>query len=477
MDYSRKETTTEFFAMTTKGKTTTTTRADIDFWNSDSDVSEVEKDVKTLSFATSSSTSKKHQGEDGHSDHSSDEETKSNDNSTSKDAEGRDSLTSLYANAVDSFEDMGLPDNVLRGVYNHGFENPTPIQKIAIKPVMEGRDMVIQAQAGQGKTGAFVIGSLGHVDVSDQRCQVLVLSPTRELAEQTAEVTEALCQYTNIGIRSLIGGRSSREDSNALRSNPYQMIGGTIGRVLHMIGNGSLDTTNLKVLVLDEADVLLTNFNDSCREVMKYVPNNVQVLLVTATATPEMLRLSKQLLQNPINILMDDVELKLGTIKQYYIDVETDEDKYSAICDLFEMFTLTQTIIFLSRRRVAMDLYHRLTEDNFPTSMISGDMNQDERMAVMKEFREGKSRVLLATDIVARGIDVQQISMVVNHSLPQNDEDYIHRVGRSGRLNRKGVALNLLNRWDRDNMQRIKERYALQIEPLPQDITKLRRDL
>eukprot|EP00055_Hartaetosiga_balthica_P007423 m.25470 g.25470 ORF g.25470 m.25470 type:complete len:494 (+) comp5770_c0_seq1:423-1904(+) len=384
---------------------------------------------------------------------------------------------SMLANSFESFEEFDLSQDILRGVYGYGFESPTPIQKIGIKPIIEARDMVIQAQAGQGKTGTFVIGSLSRIDTMDDNCQMLVLSPTRELAEQTAEVTEALSKYMDVKIRSLIGGRSARDDSDALRKNTYHIVGGTIGRVLHMLRTKALYAGRLKVLVFDEADVMLMQFNEECREVMEYVPKDVQVLLVTATATIDMLRVSKALLRNPVNILMDDIELKLGTIKQYYIDVETDEDKYSAICDLFEMFTLSQTIIFVDRRRVACDLYDRLTHDHFPTSLITGEMSQEERKEVMEGFRSGKSRVLLATNIVARGIDVQQISMVVNHSLPPNDEDYIHRVGRGGRLNRKGVALNLLNQWDRENMARIKQRYDLQIDPLPHDIESIRKNL
>lgn len=324
--------------------------------------------------------------------------------------------------AIGSFEDMGLPEELLRGVFSYGFEKPSAIQQNAIKPTMHGRDLIAQAQSGTGKTGTFAIGALATIDSKLRSVQSIILSPTRELAKQTRDVTAALGDYMDgLQVRACIGGRhvSVQEERRILRRGGIQVIAGTPGRVLDMIQSRALRLDGLSQVILDEADEMLSRgFREQVYEIFRYLPDSVQVCLFSATMPPEVLDVSKRFLRDPVRVLVKQDELTLEGIKQFLIAVQRDEYKLETLCDLYESVTINQAIIYCNTRQKAEWLEYQLTSRDFTVSCMHGDLDQQERDLVMREFRSGSSRVLISTDLLARGIDVQQVSLVINYEFP-----------------------------------------------------------
>ncbi|EGD78700.1 eukaryotic initiation factor 4A [Salpingoeca rosetta] len=374
---------------------------------------------------------------------------------------------------IDTFDDMNLSMELLRGVYAYGYEAPTAIQQRAIVPISSGRDIIVQAPSGMGKTATFSIGSLQRVDTTLPSCQLLVLSPTRELAIQTADACQSLGSYVGVRVLPLIGGQSVRDQRTALREDGIHVVCGTPGRVKHMLSDDSLDCRQLTTIVLDEADELLEYFQDDIYDVFQFVPRDAQVVLVTATTTDVLLKISKKVLRNPVNILVKPEELRLEGIQHFFVDVQQHLHKYPTLCDLYNSLNTAQTVVFVNRRRTALELEDRLVRDKFAVSVIHGEMEQDERIATLDRFRSGQSRVLVATNVVARGIDVQQVSLVINYDVPLDRESYIHRAGRGGRQGRKGVTINLVTQEDARFLRDIESFYSIAINELPADLSIL----
>jgi translation initiation factor 4A len=365
------------------------------------------------------------------------------------------------------FDDMDLQDDLLRGVYAYGFEVPSAIQQRAIIPVIKGKDVIAQAQSGTGKTATFAVSILESINTDILGCQAIVLAPTRELARQIKDCTEALSIYLDIKVHMCVGGTSAREDVSILREGVHVVIG-TPGRVFHMINNGALRMDNIKLFCLDEADEMLSQgFKDQIYDIFKFLPEDVQVCLFSATMPNEILEITERFMRDPVQILVQKDELTLEGIKQYFIAVQKEEWKLDTLCDLYETLTITQAIIFCNTRRKCNWLSERMAERDFCISVMHGDMEQKERDLVMREFRSGSTRVLITTDLLARGIDVQQISLVFNYDIPVNRENYIHRIGRSGRFGRKGVAINFVTNDDVRYLRDIEQFYSTQIEELP----------
>jgi translation initiation factor 4A len=328
------------------------------------------------------------------------------------------------------FESMGLKEDLLRGVFAYGLEVPSAIQQKAIVPTAAGRDVLMHAQSGTGKTGAFAIGTLDQVDTSPHAgTQVLILSPTRDLALQTQRVVLAVGDYLKVQCHASIGGRSGRADGDALRQNPH-VVTGTPGRVIDNIQRGSLNVRGIKTLVLDEVDVLLEEgFVDPIQEVIRSLPRECQILAVSATYTPAVHDICDKFLQNPVKIVIPQEEITLAGIKQFYVDTGSDECKLDVLLDLYETLNASQSIIFVNTRRRAVELAQQMDAADHTVSVIHGELEQAERDLRLREFVSGASRVLIATDIVARGIDAQQVSVVVNVDLPHDRANYIHRIG------------------------------------------------
>lgn len=378
--------------------------------------------------------------------------------------------------SIGQFDNMNLQENLLRGIYGYGFESPSSIQQKAIVPLINGKDLIAQAQSGSGKTGAFCIGALQKIDVNMNNVQILILAHTKELARQTYNVFNSLGVFMNIKTSLLIGGVNIEESKREFKKGVHAIIG-TPGRVLHMLSDKCFNINKMKLLIIDEADELLsTGFEEQLRSIIEILNDKVQIGLFSATLSEKCLLLTKYFMNEPINIFVKTDELTLEGINQYYINVEKEDWKLDILCDLYETITVSQTVIFCSSKKKVIWLQKELEDREFTTSIIHGDMFNDERMKVMNEFRSGSSRILISTDLLARGIDVQQVSLVINYDMPHGIEgrdNYIHRIGRSGRFGRKGVAINFLKYDDVNMMREIEAFYSTQIEELPANINDL----
>ncbi|CAG60375.1 TIF1 [Nakaseomyces glabratus] len=377
-----------------------------------------------------------------------------------------------YDKVVYEFDDMNLNEKLLRGVFGYGFNKPSAIQQRAIMPIIEGNDVLAQAQSGTGKTGTFSIAALQRIDPAIKAPQALMLAPTRELALQIQKVVMALGFHMDIKVHACIGGTSFVEDAEGLRD--AQIVVGTPGRVFDNIQRRKFKVDNIKMFILDEADEMLsTGFKEQIYQIFTMLPPTTQVVLLSATMPRDVLEVTAKFMQNPVRILVKKDELTLEGIKQFYVNVEEEQFKYDCLTDLYDSISVTQAVIFCNTRRKVEELTQRLTADNFTVSSIYSDLPQQERDTIMKEFRSGSSRILISTDLLARGIDVQQVSLVINYDLPTNKENYIHRIGRGGRFGRKGVAINFIVNEDVQALRELEQFYSTQIEELPSDIGTL----
>nr|CCC92759.1 putative eukaryotic initiation factor 4a [Trypanosoma congolense IL3000] len=373
---------------------------------------------------------------------------------------------------IPSFDDMPLHQNLLRGIYSHGFEKPSSIQQRAIVPFTRGGDIIAQAQSGTGKTGAFSIGLLQRLDFRHSVLQGLVLSPTRELAMQTAEVITRIGEFLAEGNTSFcatfVGGTRVQDDYRKLQGGTIVAVG-TPGRVVDVTKRGAMRTETLRVLVLDEADEMLSQgFAEQIYEIFRYLPKEIQVALFSATMPDDVLELTKKFMRDPTRILVKRESLTLEGIKQFFIAVE-EEHKLDTLMDLYETVSIAQSVIFANTRRKVDWLASQLNNSNHTVSCMHSEMSKQEREKVMGTFRNGSSRVLVTTDLVARGIDVHHVNIVINFDLPTNKENYLHRIGRGGRYGRKGVAINFVTQKDVEVLREIESHYHTQIEELPVD--------
>uniref|UniRef100_A0A8D2QGX4 RNA helicase n=1 Tax=Zonotrichia albicollis TaxID=44394 RepID=A0A8D2QGX4_ZONAL len=360
--------------------------------------------------------------------------------------------TSEEVDVTPTFDTMGLREDLLRGIYAYGFEKPSAIQQRAIKQIIKGRDVIAQSQSGTGKTATFSISVLQCLDI-----QGLL----------------ALGDYMNVQCHACIGGTNVGEDIRKLDYGQH-VVAGTPGRVFDMIRRRSLRTRAIKMLVLDEADEMLNKgFKEQIYDVYRYLPPATQVVLISATLPHEILEMTNKFMTDPIRILVKRDELTLEGIKQFFVAVEREEWKFDTLCDLYDTLTITQAVIFCNTKRKVDWLTEKMREANFTVSSMHGDMPQKERESIMKEFRSGASRVLISTDVWARGLDVPQVSLIINYDLPNNRELYIHRIGRSGRYGRKGVAINFVKNDDIRILRDIEQYYSTQIDEMPMNVADL----
>jgi len=380
---------------------------------------------------------------------------------------------STYDQIIDNFDNLGLVEELLRGIYAYGFEKPSAIQQRAILPLVKGHDIIAQAQSGTGKTATFTIGILQQLDHKLNECQALILAPTRELAQQIQKVVLALGDYLAIRCHACIGGTRVRDDISRLQAG-VQVVVGTPGRVYDMLCRRVLRTDYIKVFVLDEADEMLSRgFKDQIYDIFQALNGKVQVGLFSATMPADALEITEKFMKSPVRILVKRDELTLEGIKQFYINVEKEDWKLDTLCDLYEPLNIAQAVIFCNTRRKVDWLTDKMRSRDFTVSSTHGDIGQKERDVILNEFRTGSSRVLITTDLLARGIDVQQVSLVINYDLPRNLENYIHRIGRSGRFGRKGVAINFVVSDDVRTLRELEQFYNTQIEEMPDHIADL----
>jgi translation initiation factor 4A len=373
---------------------------------------------------------------------------------------------------VQSWDDYDIKIELLRGIYAYGFENPSEIQKKAILPIIKGRNILAQAQSGSGKTGTFSIGTLQLIDTSINSVQAIILAPTHELAMQITKVIISLGAFMEgLCVKTIIGGTSIQQDVADMREKCPHIIVGCTGRIYDMIVRKYLKVSAVKLLVLDEADEMLSKgFNDQIYNIFQYLNQNIQLALFSATMPDDILKLAKKIMNNPIKITMKKEELNLECIKQYFVALHDDLNKYDTLKDLFSVISVSQCIIYCNNVKRVIDLQHAMTNDGYSVCCIHSSMDKSEREKVFTNFRNGTYRVLISSDITARGIDVQQVSTVINFDVPKCVHTYLHRIGRSGRWGRKGLAINFITKKDVHLMKRIESYYSINIEELPADV-------
>jgi translation initiation factor 4A len=371
---------------------------------------------------------------------------------------------------IAEWEELEVDIRLLRGIYAYGFEKPSPIQSKAIRPVLNGRDVIAQAQSGTGKTGCFAIAAVHTASTETDSTQILILSPTRELSQQTKDVVDAMGQQVE-GMRTqlLIGGTSTEQDADKLTRSPPHIVAGCPGRVHDMLRRRRLATHGLRLVVLDEADEMLSQgFKEQVYEIFQYLPEKTQVALFSATMPPELDALTEKFMRNPVRISVKTEQLTLEGISQYYVALDSDEEKYETLKDLYASFSVSQCIIYCNSVRRVQDLYDAMVADDFPVCCIHSGMDRADRETSYNEFRNGVHRVLISSNVTARGIDIQQVSTVINFDIPRCVHTYLHRIGRSGRWGRKGTAINFASRRDVRILRDLEEFYGVCIAELPE---------
>ncbi|KER20627.1 hypothetical protein T265_10864 [Opisthorchis viverrini] len=409
----------------------------------------------------------------------------------------RDIHTSENVTTYPTFASMGLKMELLKGIYKFAVTystegNPTYRGR-------SGRDCTVRlctfsvllwfafrAQSGTGKTATFSIGTLQNVRCEVRKLQVLVLSPTRELANQTHQVISSLSDYLPIRCVACCGGRSNVTQMVRELSNGAHIVVGTPGRVLDLIRQGSLRLDSVRSLVLDEADEMLNRgLRTQLEEIYRRLPfsngdiqtsnaPSTQVVIISATMPHEQLEVFYRFTKNPVQVLVPRDELTLAGLHQFYIDVGSEEWKFEALGDLFASVCVPQTVVFVNTRRKADWLSTQLRRDSYTVETAHGDLDQALRETVMERFRSGTSRILVCSDIWARGIDVQNVGLVVNYDLPATPSDYLHRIGRSGRFGRRGLAVSFVaGADDRRKLDSIARQYRIAIPPAPAALDKM----
>ena len=378
--------------------------------------------------------------------------------------------TTTPAREFEAWEDItNLNPMLMRGIYGYGFEKPSPIQQKSILSIIDGRDVIAQAQSGSGKTGAFATGALNRVSLDLKQPQALIIAPTRELAKQIHDVIKDLgSQMTGLNVQLLIGGTSTEDDVADLKANGPQVLIGCPGRVHDILRRQPAIGRGMQLLVLDEADEMLSaGFNEQIYNIFQQLNTNVQVCLFSATMPSELHSLSDKFMRDPVRILVKSEMLTLEGISQFHVALETDHDKYATLKDLFTRISVSQCIIYCNSIRRVSDLADAMTNDGFPVCCIHSGMEKDVRDKAYQEFRSGVHRVLISSNVTARGIDIQQVSTVINFDMPRDVHTYLHRIGRSGRWGRKGSGVNFVTRRDFRKLKEIESYYGTAIPELP----------
>jgi translation initiation factor 4A len=382
--------------------------------------------------------------------------------------------TSAPPKEFDKWEDLEgiLNEDIMRGVYSYGFDSPSLIQRRALLTMFDRRDIIAQAQSGTGKTGVFTIGVLQNINSELDKTQGLIMAPTRELAKQIYEVISSIGSVNkSIKYHLLIGGTSTDDDAFELKNNTPHIIVGCPGRVYDMMRRGNIVAKDISILVLDEADEMLSiGFKEQVYNIFQYLNNNVQVGLFSATLPPELQALTDKFMRNPVRILVKSELLTLEGIKQYYVALDDDSQKYATLKDIFNIISMSQCIIYCNSIKRVTDLTEAMQNDGFPVCCIHSNMEKSKRDESYSDFKAGKHRVLISSDVTSRGIDVQQVRTVLNFDLPKCIFKYLHRIGRSGRWGRKGTAINFVTRWDMKTMKEIERHYHTIVDELPSNI-------
>ena len=367
-----------------------------------------------------------------------------------------------------TFHQFDLHPTLASTLAELGLTTPTPIQQAAIPMLLAGRDVIGQAQTGTGKTAAYGVPLLQRLGAKHPGVQALVLAPTRELALQVAEALQEYAKNQQVAVLAVFGGQSYQQQLRALRQG-VDVIVGTPGRLLDLVNQGSLDLSTVRMVVLDEADEMLSmGFVEDIEMILDHIPSERQTALFSATISKRVLGLSARYLRDPETVSITPKQLTGSTIEQRYYLVNF-QDKVAALTRLFEMESIDSALIFVRTRIGTGELANQLTTQGYAAEALNGDLSQDSRLQVLNRFRNGQLKVLVATDVAARGLDIDDISHVFNVDLPDDPEVYVHRIGRTGRAGREGVAISLITPKDRWQLRRIEEytRFRLNKAELP----------
>jgi translation initiation factor 4A len=362
---------------------------------------------------------------------------------------------------IQSWDDFDLKTDLLRGIFTYGFEKPSPIQRRAIRPIIVGRDVIAQAQSGTGKTGAFTVSLLQRIDTSMPTTQAIVMAPTHELVNQIAKVVESIgSTMPDLRISTLVGGTPVMEDCSRLKNQVPHVIVGTAGRIYDMMHRRAIQPQDIRMFILDEADEMLSRgFKEQVYNIFQYFNNSIQVVLFSATMPPEILQMSSKFMRNPVTITMQAEELNLEGIEQYFIALEDDTAKYNMLKQLFGFLSISQCIIYVNSVKRVADLYVSMQKEGYSVGCIHSSMTKMDRDAAFNAFSRGEYRVLISSNVTARGIDIQQVSVVINFDIPNCVHAYLHRIGRSGRWGRKGQAINFITQRDVSMLRTIEQHY------------------
>lgn len=366
---------------------------------------------------------------------------------------------------IKNWDDLDLKPELLRGIYSYGFENPSEIQKLAIYPIIQKRDVIAQAQSGTGKTGTFSISAIQTTDASLNETQTLIIAPTRELVTQTSNVLQSISTFIDgLKVKTLVGGTNVKEDIEYLKNNIPHIIIGTSGRIFDMFKRRKINLHTIKLFILDEADEMLSyGFQGQIQELFQYFNNNIQIAIFSATMPDEMLSITNKFMNDPFKITMQADTLSLDGIAQYYIAMFSYDEKYTWLKSIFNQMNSTTAIIFVNDVDNVIDLYNSMKEDGFPVCHMHGSLPKDERNNTMNDFKQNKYNIMISSNLTARGIDVQQVNLVINYDIPNNVHTYLHRIGRSGRWGKKGTAINFVCQQDIHKMKNIERHYKINI--------------
>ena len=341
------------------------------------------------------------------------------------------------------FKELGLDHDLLKAIAQSGFEEATPIQAETIPLVLEGKDVIGQDQTGTGKTAAFGLPILQHIDKADRSIQALVISPTRELAIQTQEELYRLGRDKKIKVQAVYGGADIRRQIRQLADHP-QIVVGTPGRILDHIGRHTLKLEHLDTLVLDEADEMLDmGFIDDIEKIVEQMPTERQTLLFSATMPAAIMRLTNKFMKEPVIVKIKAKELTADTVEQYYVRAK-DYEKFDVMTRLFDVQDPDLALIFGRTKRRVDELTRGLKARGYRAEGIHGDLTQQKRMSVLRQFKSGQLDFLVATDVAARGLDISGVTHVYNYDIPQDPDSYVHRIGRTGRAGHKGVSVTFV---------------------------------
>jgi ATP-dependent RNA helicase DeaD len=367
-----------------------------------------------------------------------------------------------------TFGELGLSQPLLDALTHLGYEKPTPIQEQTIPALLEGRDVIGQAQTGTGKTAAFGLPLLEYVDPSDPEVQALVLTPTRELCIQVTQALRAYGEKKGVSVVAVFGGAPIRDQMSRVKENA-QVVVGTVGRVMDLMSRHALVVTSARYVVLDEADEMLDlGFFEDVETILSRCPSGRQTALFSATMPPEIKRLAEQGMYDPVTIKVKAATLTIDTVEQFFVEV-SDRDKQEKLVDVVKAERPDQAIIFVRTKIGADRLSRRLNDAGVRVKALHGDMSQGQRDGVMIAFKSERERLLVATDVAARGLDISGVTHVINYDVPNSPDIYVHRIGRTGRVGRSGRAITFITPKQQRDLQAIERHAKTEIAPWSAD--------